>query len=272
MRVHVFNVCPCTLRPDPVTSSAPAPVPPPGRASSHSMVHFPPIAIDSYLKEIYRILRPGGTAFLHHSNLPACPLQTATKKATGVPFMRRLRRGLYRLNASCGIPGNPTANPAARNVMTAERFSRMARCHGLEIVKQHRMYWPPEAEVRARKPDRVIVDVISMVRRPMISDQRHQASEAEDASLDCAHALDFLQTPEWNASMPLALPSPPPRTHKNTAAASHRDAAVAAPARARAGGPGSKEKLLAKLEALEAENRRLNAKLAKVAGLLGGGA
>ena len=233
----------------------------------HSMVHFPALAIDSYLQEIFRVLRPGGTAFLHHSNLPPCPLQIANKKATGAPFVRRLKRGLYRLNASCGIPGNPTANPAARNVMTAEHFSRMARCHGLEVVKQHRMYWPPEPEARARKPDRVIVDVVSMVRRPKRGGQR-QTSEAEDASLDCAHALDYLQTPEWNASMP--LPAPPQRAHKKTLAVSRGDATAAARIRTGAADPSSKETLLAKLEAIEAENRRLKAKLAKVAGLLGG--
>jgi SAM-dependent methyltransferase len=34
-----------------------------------SMVHFDKIVVRDYVKEIFRVLQPGGTAFLHHSNL-----------------------------------------------------------------------------------------------------------------------------------------------------------------------------------------------------------
>jgi cyclopropane fatty-acyl-phospholipid synthase-like methyltransferase len=37
--------------------------------SFDSMVHFPKDVVFAYLKEIYRILKPNGTAFLHVSNL-----------------------------------------------------------------------------------------------------------------------------------------------------------------------------------------------------------
>jgi hypothetical protein len=33
-----------------------------------SMVHFDKLVVQDYVKEFYRVLKPGGTAFLHHSN------------------------------------------------------------------------------------------------------------------------------------------------------------------------------------------------------------
>ena len=39
-----------------------------------SLVHADREVIGAYLREIARVLRPGGRAFLHHSNLAACPL------------------------------------------------------------------------------------------------------------------------------------------------------------------------------------------------------
>ncbi len=37
-----------------------------------SLVHAELDAVEGYLRELARVLRPGGTAFLHHSNLAAC--------------------------------------------------------------------------------------------------------------------------------------------------------------------------------------------------------
>lgn len=35
-----------------------------------AMVHFEPNVVKAYLSEVHRVLKPGGTAILHHSNLP----------------------------------------------------------------------------------------------------------------------------------------------------------------------------------------------------------
>lgn len=72
-----------------------------------SMVHFDKTVMADYVREIARVLKPGGTAFLHHSNF-----------------------GALRPN------GNWTENHGTRGDMSAALLQAYAREHGLSMVFQ----------------------------------------------------------------------------------------------------------------------------------------
>lgn len=79
--------------------------------SYDAMVHFEMLDIFSYLKEIERILRPGGKALIHHSN----------------------NTEDYRITFSTGTNG--------RNYMSAELFAHLGNRAGLEILDQQLIDW-----------------------------------------------------------------------------------------------------------------------------------
>jgi ubiquinone/menaquinone biosynthesis C-methylase UbiE len=72
-----------------------------------SMVHFDKVVVRDYLIEFYRVLRPGGRAFLHHSNY-----------------------GAFRPNSDWAT------NYGTRSNMSAELFRRYAAEVGLRILSQ----------------------------------------------------------------------------------------------------------------------------------------
>lgn len=75
--------------------------------SFDSMVHFDSIVVKAYVHEIARVLRPGGSAFLHHSNYGTV------------------------------APNSDWAhNPGNRSDMTAERMRTFASEAGLEVTFQ----------------------------------------------------------------------------------------------------------------------------------------
>lgn len=76
-----------------------------------AMVHFDIDVIISYLKEIKRVLKPDGKAFLHHSNLAN-------------PENIEIRN-----------------NPHWRNYMNKDLFAFLAKKAGLEVVKQQVIDW-----------------------------------------------------------------------------------------------------------------------------------
>ncbi|MCC1482863.1 class I SAM-dependent methyltransferase [Roseibaca sp. Y0-43] len=79
-----------------------------------SMIHFDSDVVRAYLKEFARVLRPGGHAFLHHSNLTRNP---------GGDFQR---------------------NVHARNFMSIPMFSHYAQKEGLQVLKQKAIDWGPK--------------------------------------------------------------------------------------------------------------------------------
>ncbi len=79
--------------------------------SFDSMVHFDSDVMREYLKEFRRVLKPGGTGFIHHSNY------------TGDPT------------------GNFTTAPHWRNFMSKELFAHYCYKSGLEVIEQHVMDW-----------------------------------------------------------------------------------------------------------------------------------
>ena len=133
--------------------------------SFDSMVHFSPESMESYARELGRVLRPGGgSAFLHHSGLQKCqssdPCMTAVRDPHNprgnhsfsltqacVPWVRPRQhsRGVMNGNNSCGIEVHATKNPFARNVMGCKRFEQLVTdsATGLMVARQEPLVWGP---------------------------------------------------------------------------------------------------------------------------------
>ena len=88
-----------------------------------SAVHFDKAVLKEYLKEFFRVLRPNGAGFIHHSDLGA------------------------------GAHVDIRKNPHWRSNMSKELFADYCQRHGLEIIEQIGLPWPP------------IVDCISVFRK-----------------------------------------------------------------------------------------------------------
>jgi SAM-dependent methyltransferase len=80
-----------------------------------AMVHFDSDVIRSYLRDAYRALKPGGRAFLHHSNY------------TGGYDWRK--------------------NPHSRNFMSKEMFAHYADKERLEMIKQEVIDWDKDSNL-----------------------------------------------------------------------------------------------------------------------------
>lgn len=80
-----------------------------------AMVHFDSDVVRSYLSDARRILKPGGRAFLHHSNY---------------------------------VGGHDwRTNPAARNFMSKELFEHYALKESLKVVRQSVINWGAEVQI-----------------------------------------------------------------------------------------------------------------------------
>lgn len=95
-----------------------------------SMIHFDSDVVRAYLAEFHRILRPGGMAFLHHSNLTRSP---------GGDFQK---------------------NAHARNFMSEPLFRHYCAKEGLEVLKTQVIDWGGGA----KKVEKL--DCLSLVTRP----------------------------------------------------------------------------------------------------------
>lgn len=78
-----------------------------------AMVHFEMFDVYNYLKETYRVLKIGGMALFHHSNLASDYRQTF----------------------------KDSGNPGGRNFMSKELFAYLAYKAGFEIVEQQVIDW-----------------------------------------------------------------------------------------------------------------------------------
>lgn len=76
-----------------------------------AMVHFEFDAVQSYLEESFRCLKPGGRALFHHSN--------------------------YDLNPG----GDYTQNPGWRNFMSVEAFRHLASRGGFRVLESRTLKW-----------------------------------------------------------------------------------------------------------------------------------
>jgi len=95
--------------------------------SFDSVVHFDSDVVRAYLREAWRVLRPGGHAFLHHSNTVAHP------------------------------GGDFRAEPHWRNFMSKELLAHYALKEGLEVVRQEPVDWAGDGG---------FIDCFSLLRRP----------------------------------------------------------------------------------------------------------
>ena len=98
--------------------------------SFESLVHAELEVMDSYLKEIRRVLKPGGVAFLHHSNAGGFHKYFATSAWVPKPMRKFLKRrgwldyGEWRAQS-----------------VTAELIARAASNHGLHCRVQELIPW-----------------------------------------------------------------------------------------------------------------------------------
>ena len=100
--------------------------------SYDAMVHFEMFDIYTYLKDMYRVLRPGGMALIHHSNLM-------------MDYKQRY--------------GN---SPHGRNFMSDKLFAYMAYHCNFEIVEQKVVGWgAPGVHVEN-------LDCLSLIRKPIL--------------------------------------------------------------------------------------------------------
>ena len=113
-----------------------------------AMVHFPAWAVAQYLKEISRMLQPGGMSFLHHANMPRCPPGVSPHFAP----------------KACGRENN-FKNPGARSLVNASFVADNARQSGLEVVRQAVFGWGKHHS-GAHKGLPLHYDCMSVLRKP----------------------------------------------------------------------------------------------------------
>ena len=82
--------------------------------SYDAMVHFEKECVDAYIKDSFRVLKPGGMALLHHSNYDKNP------------------------------EGNFSSNPGWRNYMSWELFIQMAKAAGFRIIQSKTISYTSE--------------------------------------------------------------------------------------------------------------------------------
>lgn len=97
--------------------------------SYDSLVHVDEAIMRGYLEQFPRILKPGGTAFLHHSNLGNSPIQARLLYTPKIRRLFSLARVIER-----------THHNRDRR-MSATRMVEIASDYGLSIVAQECVMW-----------------------------------------------------------------------------------------------------------------------------------
>lgn len=97
-----------------------------------SAVHFDRSVMRGYVSEFARVMRPGATGFIHHSDLG---------DAAQVDIQ---------------------VNPHWRSNMSKELFAKYCLANGLEVVRQIALPWPPPVN------GVVISDCMSVIRKPSV--------------------------------------------------------------------------------------------------------
>lgn len=92
-----------------------------------AMVHFSYKALDFYVNEFYRLLKKGGHAFIHHSNL-----------VNSEPFEKDRESGIWDGENKSDIWNE---NVGGRSNISKEDFAFIATKHGFEIISQETIDW-----------------------------------------------------------------------------------------------------------------------------------
>lgn len=140
--------------------------------SFDSFVHIEAIDIEHYLVEIHRVLRPGGTAVIHHANRRHATLPLAGLRSWGSGG-----RLLYRW-LSFGLGER---KDGWRSAVSAESFRAMARRAGLDVTEQFARWGAGGRCGVPRHNDRVTV----MKKQPI------RTTCGPSASAHRLHALPF---------------------------------------------------------------------------------
>lgn len=98
--------------------------------SFDSLVHADATVIDAYLRELSRVLKPEGAAFLHHSNLGAYPRRCAITKQSRVIKRVMGTLGVWDRDHHWRDPG-----------VSAYLVQRLATGYGLECMVQEIVHW-----------------------------------------------------------------------------------------------------------------------------------
>jgi SAM-dependent methyltransferase len=118
--------------------------------SFDSLVHAESDVMSSYANELARVLKPGGVAFLHHSNLDA------VRRRSVLYEVRRVKRWLSRL---------PFTTPHWRAPsMSAEKMRTFVEDAGMMCVQQEIVPWgPPDMQMYRRSYWPWMIDCMSMI-------------------------------------------------------------------------------------------------------------
>lgn len=115
-------------------------------------VHIGPQDTAGYLRDLQRVLRPGGEATIHHAGRRDAVLILDGIRQWG-PFALKLYNRMSL--------GEWTTTDGWRSAMSRERFAHLARQAGLEVVRQQQEFGPGNAFAVRR-----FGDWITTVRRP----------------------------------------------------------------------------------------------------------
>lgn len=92
-----------------------------------AMVHFSYKSLDFYINEFHRLLKNGGYAFVHHSNL-----------VNSEPFDKDKESGIWDGTSKSDIWNE---NIGYRSNISKEDFAFIAQKHGFEIISQEAIDW-----------------------------------------------------------------------------------------------------------------------------------
>lgn len=101
--------------------------------------HLPREALETYLSEFVRILRPGGVAWVHCTTGPTWSLRGVAWRVVPSPVIRWAQRRLLRYPAPMGMTG-----------VSEDRVAELVGLHGGEIVDSVAVV-EPESHWRARR-------------------------------------------------------------------------------------------------------------------------
>jgi len=116
--------------------------------SFDAVVHIAAPEIAGYLRDIHRVLKPGGQAVLHHANRRHATL--------GLGWLRRLGTAGRRLYRALSL-GTDEWDDGWRSDVSAELFARLARQAGLTVVEQFGRWGEGDAFGVPRYNDRVSI-------------------------------------------------------------------------------------------------------------------
>ncbi len=113
--------------------------------SFDSLIHAEADALASYLFEFRRVLKPGGTGFIHHSNLGQYPgrlavydwIRRVTPAEWWQPGTKKVSLPQQALQVALSLSTAAWRAPS----MSAARFAEMAQAAGLTMVAQETINW-----------------------------------------------------------------------------------------------------------------------------------